>query len=78
MHKQSSAFTSVLYEMQLIQAQLYVAKNSTKNLYTPLHTLLEVQSHINHALYNLEHLIKHTKAYHENDKLQTSNRDRKY
>lgn len=43
-------------EMKILQLQLYLAKRSTRN-HKSHSTLLEVESHINHSIQSLNHLI---------------------
>ena len=49
-------FNNILSEMKMIQLQLYLAKRSTKRHKSPK-ALTEVESHINHSLHSLNHLI---------------------
>ena len=46
----------------MIQLQLYLAKRATKKHNSP-RTLTEVESHINHSLHSLNHLISHIDGF---------------
>jgi len=47
---------NILTEMKMIQLQLYLAKRATKKQKSP-RNLTEVESHINHSLNSLNHLL---------------------
>ena len=47
----------ILSEMKIIQLQLYLAKRATQKHKSPRTTLIQVESHINHSLHSLNHLI---------------------
>ncbi len=49
---------NIQLEMKIIQLQLYLAKRSTKMHNSPI-ALVKVESHINHSLHSLNHLIAH-------------------
>ena len=48
---------TILSEMKIIQLQLYLAKRAIKTHKSSSTTLIEVESHINHSLESLHHLI---------------------
>ena len=47
--------SNIQLEMKIIQLQLYFAKRCTNQQ----KSLLEVETHINHSLHSLNHLISH-------------------
>ena len=49
----------ILLELKIIQLQLYLAKRSAKKLHTHQSAIVGVESHINHSLHSLNHLIAH-------------------
>ncbi|MBU0626039.1 hypothetical protein KKH82_01070 [Patescibacteria group bacterium] len=57
MPKTISTCNDILIELKIIQLQLTLAKRSAKKLHTPKSTLTGVESHINHSLHSLNHLI---------------------
>ncbi len=57
MSKTINTFNDILLEMKIIQLQLILAKKSAKKLHTPRSIIAEVESHINHSLHSLNHLI---------------------
>lgn len=62
---------NILTEMRMIQLQLYLAKRSIKTHKSP-RTLTEVESHINHSLHSLNHLISHIDDFKTNAESQHS------
>ena len=60
---------NILSEMKIIQLQLYLAKRSIKKQHS-LRTLLEVESHINHSLDSLHHLITQIDDFKRTAELQ--------
>jgi len=61
---------NIQLEMKMIQLQLYFAKRATKKQRPPKTTLIEVESHINHSLHSLNHLISHIDDFKQ---MQSSN-----
>ncbi len=57
MPKIINTFNDILLEMKIIQLQLTLAKRSVKKLHTPRSSFTGVESHINHSLHSLNHLI---------------------
>lgn len=57
MPKTINTFNDILLEMKIIQLQLTLAKRSVKKLHTSRSSLTGVESHINHSLHSLNHLI---------------------
>ena len=53
----------IIAEIKLIQLHLYLAKRSAKR-HKPLSTLVEVESHINHSIDSINHLISHIDDLH--------------
>jgi len=49
----------IIIEMKIIQLQLYLAKHSVNQIYSPLSTPSKVELHIEHSLTNLDHLISY-------------------
>jgi hypothetical protein len=95
MHKKPNILNHIILEMKIIQLQLYLAKRSAKKICVPRQTLVEIESHINHSLSSLNHLItqiddfktdaelntlliSEQREHHENDQLQTPNRNGEY
>lgn len=67
---------NILSEMKLIQLQLYLAKRCTKKHKSPRTSLIEVESHINHSLHSLNHLISHIDDFKTSAEINTSARHR--
>ena len=61
---------NIQLEMKMIQLQLSLAKRSTKKQNSPRTILTEVESHINHSLHSLNHLISHIDDLKETAELQ--------
>ena len=59
MPKTINTLNYILLELKIIQLQLTLAKRSAKTLHTPKSSLTGVESHINHSLHSLSHLIAH-------------------
>ena len=57
---------NIQLEMKMIQLQLYLAKRSAKKQTSPRTILTEVESHINHSLHSLNHLIAHIDDFKTN------------
>jgi hypothetical protein len=57
MPKTINTFNDILLEMKIIQLHLTLAKRSVKKLHTPQSAIVGVESHINHSLHSLNHLI---------------------
>jgi len=54
---------NIILEMKMIQLQLYLAKRTTTRYKSSKTILLEVESHINHSLHSLSHLITQIDAF---------------
>ena len=57
MPKTINTFNDILLEMKIIQLHLTLAKRSVKKLHTHRSAIAGVESHINHSLHSLNHLI---------------------
>ena len=57
MSKMLKSFKEIQLELKIIQLQPTLAKRGTKKLHTPRNTIDEVESHLNHSLHSLNHLI---------------------
>ena len=70
----SNTINNILSEMKLIQLQLYLAKRSIKKHKFPRTSLIEVESHINHSLHSLNHLVAHIDDCKTSAEMKTSAR----
>ena len=59
MSNNHNILNNVLSEIKMIQLQLYLAKRCTKKHKSLRTSLIEVESHINHSIHSLNHLITH-------------------
>ena len=72
----SNTINNILSEMKMIQLQLYLAKRCTKKHKSSRTSLIEVESHINHSLHSLNHLIAHIDDFKTSAEINTSARHR--
>lgn len=72
MFSNQKAIDNILSEMRMIQLQLYLAKRCTKKHKSPRTSLIEVESHINHSLHSLNHLISYIDDFKTSAEINTS------
>ncbi len=72
MFSNQKAIDNTLSEMRMIQLQLYLAKRCTKKHKSPRTTLIEVESHINHSLHSLNHLMSYIDDFNTYAEINTS------
>ena len=71
MSNNHNILNNVLSEIKMIQLQLYLAKRSAKKICVPRQTLVEIESHINHSLSSLNHLITQIDDFKTDAELNT-------
>lgn len=66
----------VLIEIKIVQLQLYLAQRELEKQKSPRIPLIEIESHINHSLQSLNHLISYMDDFKTDAELNTSARHR--
>ena len=79
MPNSQNTLESLILELKIIQLQLHLAKRSAKKTQTLRSALMEVESHVNHSISSLNHLITRVNDFKTRADLKTAknNKQRK-